>query len=254
MKKVILISLLFLFSFTVMAQPTQDSLETPQKKTLVETYTSNLNYFTITLLMTVESSFIPFPSEVVVPPAAYKACIEGEDLHTTNSVFINILLVILFATLGAIIGAVINYCLAFYLGRPFIYWFVETKFGHLCLLNSAKVKKAEDYFVEHGKGSTFFGRLIPAVRQLISIPAGLAKMKISVFILYTFLGAILWNIVLAVLGYLASGQQDLIEKYSHELSMIILAIVGVAILYVVIKALFFNKKREPVTDEKKDIA
>ena len=141
----------------------------------------HLNYWTITLLMTIESSFIPFPSEVVVPPAAYKAAVNEE---------LNIYLVVLFATLGANLGAIINYYLARWLGRPIVYKFANSRFGHMCLIDEAKVQHAEEYFDKHGALSTFIGRLIPAVRQLISIPAGLARMKLHTFLIYTTLGAV----------------------------------------------------------------
>ena len=205
-------------------------------------YAGNMNYATITALMAVESSFIPFPSEVVVPPAAYVAGIEGSSLHTTDSYPLNVLLVVLFGTLGAIIGAIINYLLAMWLGRPIIYAFADSKVGHLCLLSAEKVKKAEDYFNEHGKVSTFVGRLIPCIRQLISIPAGLCKMHFGWFLLYTFLGAGVWNVVLALLGYVAHGQMDLIHAYSHELSIAIMALLGLLVVYFVAKAVIKRKK------------
>lgn len=202
----------------------------------VETwYAAHMNYATITALMTIESSFIPFPSEVVVPPAAYVAGIEGSSLHTTSSYPINVLLVVLFGTLGAIIGAIINYLLAMWLGRPIIYAFADSRLGHILLLSSEKVKKAEDYFNARGKVSTFVGRLIPGIRQLISIPAGLCKMHFGWFLFYTFLGAVLWNIVLALLGYIAHGQMDLIHAYSHELSIAIMALLAAVIAYFIIK-------------------
>ena len=154
----------------------------------------HLNYWTITLLMTIESSFIPFPSEIVVTPAAYKAA-EGD---------LNVILVVIFATLGANIGAIINYYLAYFVGRPIIYRFAGSRWGKLCLLDVEKIKKAEAYFDKHGAISTFVGRLLPAIRQLISIPAGLAKMKLSTFLLYTTLGAGIWNMILAAAGYYLS--------------------------------------------------
>jgi membrane protein DedA with SNARE-associated domain len=192
--------------------------------------------------MTIESSFIPFPSEIVVPPAAYVAGIEGSSLHTTNSYPLNVLLVVLFGTLGAMLGAIINYLLAMWLGRPIIYAFADSRLGRLCLLSSEKVQKAEDYFNEHGKVSTFVGRLIPGIRQLISIPAGLCKMHFGWFLFYTFLGAGIWNLVLALLGYIAHGQMDLIHAYSHELSIIIIALLGVGILYFIVKAVIKRRK------------
>ncbi|MBO7346911.1 MAG: DedA family protein [Bacteroidaceae bacterium] len=152
---------------------------------------NHLNYWVIMLLMAIESSFIPFPSEVVVPPAAYQAA-NGDK---------NVFLVVFFATLGALIGAVINYALAYYLGRPIVYKFANSRIGHMCLIDEQKVMVAEKYFDDHGAIGTIIGRLIPAVRQLISIPAGLARMKFSQFLLYTFIGAGLWNSVLAAIGY-----------------------------------------------------
>ena len=152
---------------------------------------NHLNYWVIMLLMAIESSFIPFPSEVVVPPAAYQAA-NGDK---------NVFLVVFFATLGALIGAVINYVLAYYLGRPIVYKFANSRIGHMCLIDEQKVMVAEKYFDDHGAIGTIIGRLIPAVRQLISIPAGLARMKFSQFLLYTFIGAGLWNSALAAIGY-----------------------------------------------------
>ncbi len=174
----------------------------------------HLNYGTITLLMTIESSFIPFPSEVVIPPAAYKAAGSGD---------LNVFLVVLFATVGANIGAIINYGIAYFVGRPLIYKFANSRWGHLCLINEEKVQHAEHYFDKHGALSTFVGRLIPAVRQLISIPAGLAKMKLSTFLLYTTLGAGIWNTILAAIGYYLQSvipEEQLlgtVTRYSHEL-------------------------------------
>lgn len=209
--------------------------------TKVETwYADNMNYWSITALMAIESSFIPFPSEVVIPPAAYVASHQDSPLNVSSSYTINVLLIILFGTLGALIGAIINYLLALWLGRPIIYKFADSKLGHIFLLSSEKIRKAEDYFNRHGKVSTFVGRLIPAIRQLISIPAGLARMPFLSFLAYTALGAFLWNTVLALLGYIAHGQADLINRYSHELSIAILCLLAVVVLFYVIK--FIIKK------------
>ncbi len=199
-------------------------------------YENNMNYYTITALMAVESSFIPFPSEIVIPPAAYIASKEDSNL--------NIYLVILFGTIGALIGALINYFLAQWLGRPVIYKFADSKIGHFLLLSKEKIQKAEEYFVKHGKISTLVGRLIPAVRQLISIPAGLAKMNLVPFCIFTVLGAGAWNCVLAILGYVAQGQQDLIDAYSHELSVVIMALFALLIIYFVIKAYVKKNKQK----------
>jgi len=197
----------------------------------------HLNYGTITLLMAIESSFIPFPSEIVVPPAAYKAAV-GDDL--------NIFLVVLFATIGADIGALVNYYLAKWLGRPIIYKFANSRIGHMCLIDEEKVQHAEAYFSKRGAASTFIGRLIPAVRQLISIPAGLCRMKVSKFLLYTTLGAGLWNIILAAIGYYLSKvpgietEAQLLEKvneYSREIGWIFIAIAVFIVGFLVYKGL-----------------
>lgn len=200
----------------------------------------NLNYWTITLLMAIESSFIPFPSEVVVPPAAWKAASSSE---------MNVVLVVFFATLGANIGALINYFLAKWLGRPIIYRFANSRLGHVCLITEEKVRHAEEYFDAHGAMSTFIGRLIPAVRQLISIPAGLAQMHLGKFILYTTLGSGLWNTILAFLGYYLSKvpgietEEQLLQqvtKYSHEIGYCFLAIGVLIVGYLIYKGMKKN--------------
>lgn len=193
----------------------------------------HLNYWVITLLMAIESSFIPFPSEVVVPPAAYLAAQEDSDL--------NIFLVIFFATIGALIGALINYALAYYLGRPIVYSFANSRFGHMCLIDQQKVETAEQYFDRHGAMGTFIGRLVPAVRQLISIPAGLAKMNLAKFLFYTTLGAGLWNAILAIIGYYLASvvpyeQLDsTVAEYSSHLKVIMLVVGASAVAYLVYK-------------------
>lgn len=185
----------------------------------------HLNYWVISLLMAIESSFIPFPSEVVVPPAAYMAATTGE---------LNVFLVVVFATVGAVIGALVNYFLALYLGRPLVYRFAESRIGHMCLIDREKVEKAERYFDEHGAVGTFFGRLVPAVRQLISIPAGLARMGLGRFMFYTMLGAGIWNSILAgmgwYIGHYYSGQlEEKVAQYSGELKIVMLGL-GVAVV------------------------
>lgn len=210
---------------------------------ITDWYAAHMNYGSITALMTIESSFIPFPSEVVIPPAVYVASDPNSAVCATDNYIVNVLLIVLFGTIGAILGAIINYFLSMWLGRAIIYAFADSKLGHLCLLSREKVEKAEAYFNEHGKVSTFIGRLIPGIRQLISIPAGLSKMHFGWFLFYTFLGAGIWNCVLALLGYIAHGQADLIDKYSHELSVAILVVLGLAILYFIIKKLIASTKR-----------
>ena len=207
-------------------------------ETITGWYAAHMNYASITALMTIESSFIPFPSEVVIPPAVYVASEPTSALCATGNYPLDVDLIVLFGTIGAMLGAVINYLLSMWLGRPIIYKFADSRVGHLLLLSSEKVQKAENYFNEHGKVSTFIGRLIPGIRQLISIPAGLAKMRFGQFMLYTFLGAFIWNSVLALLGYIAHGQADLINEYSHELSIIILVLVGVVVAYYIGKIVY----------------
>lgn len=232
MRKPLHTIILFILLFSPLCVSAQETEGENTDRSLLQQvedwYSDNMNYWSITALMAIESSFIPFPSEVVVPPAAYVAENEGSPLNTTGSYPLNVLLIVLFASLGAMIGACINYGLSIWLGRPIIYKFADSKLGHLLLLSGEKIRKAEDYFNERGKVSTFIGRLIPAIRQLISIPAGLARMPFGTFLLYTFLGAFTWNVVLALLGYAAHGQADLIDRYNKELSIAIVVIAGLA--------------------------
>lgn len=197
----------------------------------------HLNYWTVMFLMIIESSFIPFPSEIVVPPAAWMAAVEGK---------MNIYLIVLFATIGADIGALINYFLAKWLGRPIIYKFANSRFGHMCLIDEDKVRKAEAYFEKRGAISTLIGRLIPGIRQLISIPAGLARMKMGPFLLYTTIGAGIWNCILAAIGYYIStipgirSKEEMLEKamaYSHEIGYIILGLLVLVVCFFVYKGL-----------------
>lgn len=203
---------------------------------LIDFVLLNLNYWWVLVFMTIESSFIPFPSEVVVPPAAY--------LSLTADSSMNIFIVVLVATLGADLGALINYGLARWLGRPIVYRFADSRWGHMCLIDRTKVEHAEEYFRRHGSASTFFGRLVPAVRQLISIPAGLAGMRLDKFLIYTTLGAGLWNSVLAILGYAvyktypASSTREVAElasAYSQEIGYAILAVAVLVIVFLIYK-------------------
>ena len=238
MKRFLSILVILFFSFTVQASSSETDVPIAEKESVLERvvswYMEHINYGTITLLMTVESSFIPFPSEVVVPPAAYIASQEDGDM--------NILLVVVFATLGALIGSIINYYLALFLGRPIVYRFAESKFGKMCLLSHEKIIKAENLFVKHGNMTTLICRLIPGIRQLISIPAGFSRMHFGNFLLYTFIGATLWNIILAALGYIAHGQADLIKQYSKELSYVLSGLGILFVLYLIYNG-FFKKKK-----------
>ena len=207
-------------------------------------YSAHMNYASITALMAVESSFIPFPSEVVIPPAAFVAGQPESVLCATGNYTLDVLIIVLFGTLGAMIGAIINYGLSVWLGRIIIYKFADSRLGHLCLLSSEKIQKAEEYFREKGNVSTFIGRFIPGIRQLISIPAGLSRMHFGAFLWWTFLGAFIWNCILAAIGYVAAGQMDRIKEYSHELSVAILILFGAVVLYFAIKKIISLTKRQ----------
>ena len=194
---------------------------------IIEWYKVHLNYGTITLLMAIESSFVPLPSELVIPPAAYLA-VKGQ---------LDLSLIIFFSTLGCIIGALFNYTLSFYLGRKIIYALAESKWARLFFVTPAKVEHAEQYFLRNGNSSTFIGRLIPGIRHLISIPAGLSKMKLSNFIVYTFAGSAIWNTTLALMSYF------LIDKwkvYFREITWGFVLIGIVFVAYLIIKAVKKN--------------
>lgn len=194
----------------------------------------NLNYGWIILFMTIESSFIPFPSEVVMIPAAYMVAETGEMTYP---------MVILSGTFGALLGAYINYVLAYFLGRPIVYAFANSRFGHMCLIDAEKVEKAEAYFDKHGAISTLIGRMIPAIRQLISIPAGLAKMNLVPFTLFTCVGAGLWNCILVGIGYAFHStmpKQELIDTiahYSHIIGIAAIILVVAIVAYLIYKGI-----------------
>ena len=197
---------------------------------LFDWYMTNLNYFTIALLMAIESTFLPLPSEIVVPFAAYKAA-QGE---------LNVFGVVLSGTVGALCGSLINYTLAFYLGRPIVYKFADSRIGHFFLLSREKVEHAENYFIRNGKTSTFIGRLVPGIRHLISIPAGLAKMNLRDFMLFTFAGAGIWNIVLAIIGYYLYEVREQIFPY---LGHILVALGVLFVVYLIVKARLEKRKK-----------
>ena len=244
MRKLLLILLLAVgIALPAAAQTDTTTVSRSWITEVTDWYSAHMNYGSITVLMAVESSFIPFPSEVVIPPAAFVAEDPNSAVCVSDNYIINVALIVLFGTLGAMIGAIINYLLSLWLGRAIIYAFVDGRVGHMLLLSREKLEKAEAYFNEHGKVSTFVGRFIPAVRQLISIPAGLSKMHFGWFLLYTFLGAFIWNTILAVLGYVAHGQADLINEYSHELSVAILILLAAVILFYVVRWLIRRAKK-----------
>ena len=232
-KKIIFILIVLLTVFKVTAETpdqntTGEKISTSFIQHIENWYKENTNYFSITALMACESSILPVPSEMVIPPAVFVALEPDSDL--------NIFLIILFGTIGALIGASFNYLMSMWLGRFVVYRFADSKLGKLFLLSSEKIQKSEKFFNDHGKTSTFVGRFIPVIRHLISIPAGLAKMNYLNFILYTALGAGLWNCCLALLGYVAHGQQDLINKYSHELSYVFFSVGAILVIWLVVKS------------------
>ena len=200
---------------------------------------SNLNYGTILFLMLLESTVVPVPSEFVVTPAAYHAASGNLDVF----------LVILFVTIGADLGASVNYVVAYYVGRPVIYRFANSKWGKMCLLNQEKVEKSEKYFDDHGIVATLTGRLIPGIRHLISIPAGLAKMNYWKFLLYTTIGAGVWHSILAALGWYLHAivpedqLNDKITEYAEYIKIVIIGIVVIAIGYFVIRHFLKRKKQ-----------
>lgn len=198
---------------------------------MITSLLNNLNYGTILLLMLLESTVIPVPSELVVAPAAYHAA--GGSL--------NVFLVVLFATIGADLGASINYFVALYVGRPVIYRFANSRWGKMCLLNQEKVEKSERYFDEHGIAATLTGRLIPGIRHLISLPAGLARMNYWKFLLYTTIGAGAWHTILALMGWYMHAvvpENELeatIEQYNHYIVYTIFGLLFLAIIWMVVK-------------------
>ena len=191
---------------------------------------SQMGYSGVTIMMMIESSFIPFPSEVVIPPAAYLA----------SKSELNLYLVILSGVIGSILGALVNYFLAFFLGRAVIYRLAETRFSKLCMINTHKIQRAEQYFNKYGVISTFIGRLIPVIRQLISIPAGLAKMNLGSFVLFTAIGSGIWTVILALFGYYFGENQEYIMENIKIISFgfVLILIIGLSLYYI------WNKKNK----------
>jgi membrane protein DedA with SNARE-associated domain len=186
-------------------------------------FAQEIGYWGVVLLMTLESSFVPFPSELVVPPAAYLAA-QGK---------LNIWLVIGASILGSLLGALFNYFLAYYLGRPLIYRLAESKAARFLLIKTRQIARAEEFFNRYSVSSTFFGRLVPVVRQLISLPAGFVKMSLPKFIFFTFLGSAVWTLVLAALGYFFGANEELWQEYYMEISWGIISLVIIVVIYFV---------------------
>lgn len=183
--------------------------------------TQGMGYFGVAFLMAIESSFIPMPSEIIVPPAAYLAS-QGT---------MNIYLVIVAGVLGSILGAIFNYYLAYYLGRPLVYKLSGHRLAKFFLISPDKVERAEKYFLDNSVTATFVGRLIPVIRQLVSLPAGFSKMPFDRFIFYTSSGSFIWVAILAALGYFIGANQDKLSLYYSELKWgaIILVFIWLAV-------------------------
>jgi len=194
-------------------------------------FSAKMGYLGIIFLMAIESSFIPFPSEVVVPPAAYLAS-QGQ---------MNIFLVVISGIIGSLIGAIFNYFFAMSLGRKIVYSLAGHRYARILLIDENKIAKAEEYFLKYGNISTFIGRLVPAVRQLISIPAGFSRMNFKNFIFYTFLGSSAWTIILAVLGYTFGANQEILSMYYREIKIIAIVLCLGVILFFVFKK---NNKKD----------
>ena len=197
-------------------------------------YMEHITYWSVFLLMAIESTIIPFPSELVIPPAAFKAA-NGE---------MNIFLIIFSGSMGAVGGSMINYYLAKWLGNTLLIKFVNTRLAHMLMIDQAALDKTEKYFLKHGKTSTLIGRLVPGVRHLISLPAGIAGMKIKDFVLYTAIGATAWNIILAMLGYFFYTQKELLDKYYKELIYIILALGVMYVIYLIYNSFKKDKQKQ----------
>jgi len=181
-----------------------------------------LGYLGIVALMFIESSFVPFPSEVVIPPAGYLAAKGRMYLPA----------VILCGTLGSLLGAMFNYAIGVKLGRPFL-----ERYGRKLLISPRTLQKADSFFERHGHISTFIGRLLPGIRQYISLPAGLSRMPLLPFCLYTCLGAGMWVTVLALVGYWFGGNEELLRRHLKEVS------IGVALFALTVGILYLLKLR-----------
>ena len=184
----------------------------------IVSYIGDLGYLGIFFLMFLESTFFPFPSEIIMIPAGYLA-FKGE---------MSIYIIIIIGILGSLLGALFNYYLALYFGRKFL-----LKYGKYFFIKEETLNKLQIFFTKHGELSTFNGRLIPGIRQLISLPAGLAKMNVTKFSLYSALGAGIWVIILVALGYFLGSNEELISKYLQTATLIaIISIILITLFYI----------------------
>ncbi len=195
----------------------------------IVTYIGDMGYLGIFLLMFLESTFFPFPSEIIMIPAGYLAY-QGE---------MNLYLIILIGILGSVAGALLNYYLAMVFGRKFI-----LKYGKYFFIKEETLQKLDTFFIKHGEISTFTGRLIPGIRQLISLPAGLARMHIAKFSFYTAIGAGIWVIVLVLLGYLVGSNETLISEYLRSATLIALVCVVLITVFYIVR----NRRRKEILE------
>lgn len=187
---------------------------------------TSTGYFGIFILMALESTMIPLPSELVMPFAGYLAY---------QGVF-NIYLVCLVSGIATVFGSLFSYYLGKYGGEPFL-----EKYGKYFLINKEDLKKTHKYFEKHGEKTIFISRFIPVVRHLISIPAGIAEMNVKKFVLYTFLGGLIWNSFLAYVGYLLAERWELVHEYTKPLSYVVLVLLIIGVIYFVYKHLLSKK-------------
>jgi len=195
--------------------------------------TQGLGYAGIFVLMAIESSFLPLPSEIIIPPAAYLAS-QGQ---------MNLWLIIIFGVLGSVVGATVNYLLAMSLGRLLVYKLAASPWARFLFLTPEKLARAEKYFLENSRSATFCGRLIPVIRHLISIPAGFSRMRFGVFIFYTAAGALFWVSILAALGYFVGANQELLSHYYKEISWGLLVL---GVIWLVWKLRYLVYKQDAV--------
>jgi len=196
----------------------------------IVTYIGDMGYWGIFLLMFLESTFFPFPSEIIMIPAGYLA-FKGE---------MNIYLIIVAGILGSVGGALLNYYLAMSFGRTFI-----LKYGKYFFIKEETLDKLETFFAKHGEISTFTGRLIPGIRQLISLPAGLARMNMLKFSFFTALGAGIWVVVLVALGYLVGSNEELISQYLKSATLIALVSVSLITVFYIVR----HKRRKEILED-----
>ncbi len=195
----------------------------------IVSYIGDMGYWGIFLLMFLESTFFPFPSEIIMIPAGYLA-FKGD---------MNLYLIILAGILGSVGGALLNYYLAMAFGRTFI-----LKYGKYFFIKEETLDKLETFFAKHGEISTFTGRLIPGIRQLISLPAGLARMNMVKFSFFTALGAGIWVVVLVAVGYLVGSNEELISQYLKSATLIALVCVVLIIIFYIVR----DKRRKEILD------